>query len=48
MQIEYIIVISGNCVSGRHTLYKVLSIDNFDRNAVKAAFLAKKMSNVSN
>ena len=27
---------------------RVLSIDNFDRNAVKAAFLAKKMSNVSN
>ena len=23
-------------------MYKVLSIENFDRNAVKAAFLAKK------
>ena len=34
--------VSGNCVSERHPLYKVLSIENFDRNAVKAAFLAKK------
>ena len=36
------ILVSGNFVSERHPLYKVLSIENFDRNAVKAAFLAKK------